>query len=410
MRILSVNKFYYLKGGCEAYLFSLNRLLEEKGMEVVPFSMKHQANVYTPFESYFIENVDYWKAGFFKKIKYSAKIIYSLEADRKIGRIARDAKPDLAHVHNYYHQLSPSVLRSLKKHGIPIVQTVHDLKPLCPNYKMLSGGKVCERCRKFRYYNCLVERCVKGSLPASLTCTLESYFNRLIGSYDCIDIYITPSLFFRNKFLEYGYPAKKVKYVPNFVDTRFYKPCYEAGNYLVYFGRLSEDKGVLTLTRAMKSVRDISLYIVGEGPLKEKIYRCMNENDIRNVCLTGFKTGRELEELVRGSRFTVLPSELYENCPISVLESMAWGKPVIGSDIGGIRELVRHGATGLLFEPGNPEQLAERINYLCNKPSEAKRMGMEARKRVEAEFDSEKHFESIFGIYNSLVSSYGRQV
>mgnify|MGYP005842186011 CR=1 FL=1 len=394
MNILAVNKYFYPKGGCETYYFSLNRLLQEKGYAVTHFSMKDSRNLSSSFDSYFVDNIDYYDNSFFKRLEYSAKIIHSEEARKRIGRLIRDTKPDLVHLHNFYHQLSPSILKEIKKFGIPMVCTAHDLKLICPNYQMLCDGEICEKCKGNKYYRCVLNRCMKNSASASLVCTAEAYISRLFGSYGNIDVVITPSEFYRKKFIEYGYPPERVVYIPNFIDSN---------GYIVYLGRLVKEKGILTLLKAMRNVRNTRLHIIGDGPLRPEIEKYIEETGMANVKLLGFKSGEELVSIVRSCNFTVLPSEWYENSPLSVLESMAYGKAVVGSDIGGIPELVEHGKTGLIFETKNSVQLAEQLNYLAENPGRALEMGKEARIKVEREFDKERHFERINQLYRKLM-------
>ena len=403
MNILSVNKYFFPKGGAETYYFSLNSLLKDKGYQVTTFSMKDQRNRPSSFENYFVESIDYNKTNILKKMQYTAKLIYSLEAKKKIGRLIRDSNPSLAHLQNFYHQLSPSILKEIKKYHLPVVFTAHDLKLLCPNYQMLCRGEICEKCKEHHYIQCALNRCMKDSTAASLVSMTEMYLHHMLKSFDNIDVIITPSVFFRNKFIEFGFSPDKIVHIPNFVEVQQYKPNYCSKGYAVYFGRLSREKGVLTLVKAMKGLKNIDLYIAGDGPMKPVIEKNIEEAGMKNVKLLGFKTGDELAALIQNCYLTVLPSECYENAPMSVLEAMACGKPVIGADIGGIPELVQHGRTGYVFEPKNSQQLSEQLNDLYTNPQKAIDMGLEARRRVEERFGREEHFEKIDGIYNKLL-------
>ncbi len=443
MKVLSANKFFYPKGGSEIHFFNLNQMLEERGVQIIPFSMKDGKNTASPYEAYFIDPVDYSRGGW-SKIKNSLKVIYSVEAKRKLRKILRETKPDLAHLHVFQHQMSPSILKVLKKHNVPIVHTAHDLKILCPNYKMRNHGRICEKCKGHRYYHCFVGSCVKDSRLGSLVNTLEMYLHRLLHSYSLVDAFILPSRFFRDKFIEYGYPEEKLVYIPNFVDAASYVPNYDSADYFLYFGRLSEEKGLMTLLEAVKimslpdfgsrpnsgklesdgpdfgSKPDFSrlnsggpdLYLVGEGTLREKIAAFIEENGLNRVKCLGYKSGKELQELIRNSMFTVIPSEVYENSPLSVLEAMACGKPVIGSDIGGIPELVQNGTTGLVFPSGNAEELADRIRKLADHPEWRREMGENARAQVETKYGKETYYLKISEVYNRLLAggreAYGR--
>lgn len=407
MNILSVNKFYYPKGGCETYFFTLNQALQEKGYSIIPFSMKDGRNVSTPYESYFVDCIDYYDKSILKRLKYAAKIIYSREAKKKISSLISSTKPELAHLHNFYHQLSPSILKEIKKYGLPIVFTAHDLKLICPDYQMLNKGEICEKCKDKKYYSCALSKCMKDSFSASLVNTAEMYLHSWLKSYDAIDIIITPSEFYRKKFIEFGYNESRIVHIPNFVDTESNIPCHTSYNYVVFAGRLSKEKGILTLVKAMKSIKSTDLYIVGDGPLKSELESLICHEGLSNIKLLGYKTGKELREIMQNSRFTILPSEWYENSPLSVFESMSFGKAVIGADIGGIPELIEHEKTGMIFKSRNYEQLADQINYLISNPKKAQEMGKEARIKAELEFGKEQHFEKVERVYQTLLKKTG---
>lgn len=210
MRVLSVNKFYYRKGGSEAYFLELNDLLKENNIEVIPFSMEDKQNIESSYNKYFIKNIDYSRMNMKQKIINSAKIIYSLEAKNKIINLINEVKPDIAHLHIFQHQLSPSIIHALKDNNVKIVNTIHDLKIICPNYKMLNSRGNCEECKGGKYYNCVKNNCIKGSRLNSMVATLEAYANKFIKSYSYVDKFICPSRFYRDKLIEFGVPKKKL--------------------------------------------------------------------------------------------------------------------------------------------------------------------------------------------------------
>lgn len=404
MKILNINKFYYLKGGSETYYFALSELLKENGIDVVPFAMKGSSNLKSEYKDYFIDEIDYSDKSLKSRLSQAAKVIYSFEAKRKMAKILDDTKPDIAHLHIFQHQFSPSIISPANKRGVPIVNTVHDLKPICPNYKMLANGKVCEKCKGQKYINCFKTKCVKGSALGSLINTIEMYLHRYLGSYEKIDKFITPSMFFYNKFIEFGISKDKLEYVPNFLDADKFEPRYDNDGYLLYFGRLSEEKGIMTLLKAMKSIENQRLVIVGDGPEKDQVLKYIEQNNLKNIQCLGYKTGDELRNLVKNSICNIVPSEWYENAPYSVLESMAFGKPVIGADIGGIPELINDGISGFIFESGNVESLVDRIQKIISMGSDVEKMGQEARKLIENKFNREEHFNKITKIYGSLLN------
>jgi len=405
MKILAVNKFYYVKGGAESYFFSLNNLLEQNGHEIIPFSMKDKKNLYSKYEEYFINNVNYTNMGLKTKIINTVKIIYSFEAAKKIKNIIRDTSPVLAHLHIFQHQMSPSIIFSIRKAKIPIVNTVHDLKVICPNYKMLNSNGICEECKGQKYFNCLVNSCTKGSKLYSAINMFEAYLHKYLKSYSYVDKFICPSEFYRRKFIEFGVLESKLEYIPNFVDVKQFHPCYESQDYFVYVGRLSEEKGIKTLIRSMKDVKSSKLYIIGTGPIEGELKNQVNNLNLKNVEFLGFKTGNELENAIKNSKFTIIPSEWYENCPMSVIEAMAYGKAVIGSDLGGIPELIEDGITGLIFKAGDNEELAKKINYMLDNYKVCKEMGVKGRARAESVYDKGIHYEKVNEVYKTLLKN-----
>lgn len=403
MKILQVNKFFYRKGGSEVYLFSLIDGLKESGHIVAEFAMHDLKNKQSDWEDYFTSAVDYDTSNVFKKSLFAGRIIYSLEARRNIGRLLDRYRPDLVHLHIFQHQLSPSILPEIKKRNIPIVYTAHDLKIACPNYKMFSQGRVCEECRGGQYYNCFTRRCVKNSALKSMVNVFEMYFHHWKKYYDLIDVIITPSEFYRRKFIEFGIPEKKIIHIPNFVDEKKFLPVYTHEGYFIFLGRLSEEKGILTLLQAMKSVPDGKLIIIGTGPLEDKIRDEIASLHLSNVRLAGFQSGESLHRYISNAMFSVIPSEWYENGPLSLLESFAYGKPVIGADIGGIPEHISHGKDGLIFKSNNPADLADTINCLLHEQCDAAAMGRKARRKIEEIFNKKKHLSRMIAVYNRLV-------
>jgi glycosyltransferase involved in cell wall biosynthesis len=407
LKILVCNKFYFRHGGQESYLLSLAEMQEKHGHQVFPFSMKHERNVATEYQDFFVSNVETENlkgASLKTKLKTAARIVYSTEARKKISDLVRKIQPDVAHIHGIYHQISPSVLPVLKKNGIPTVMTVHDYKLACPNYRFYSNNRVCEKCRRTKYYQAVLNKCVKGSYAASLVCALEAYLHRLLKIYETnIDVFICPSKWLRQKMIEYGLPARKLLHVPNFVNPDDYAASWPGGNYIIYFGRIAPEKGLRTLIDAMKGIESTRLTIVGEGQVKSALEDYCRKERVSNCDFLGYRGGEELLNLVGNSQFAVLPSEWYENSPMSVLEAFACGKPVVGANIGGIPELIDDGVTGLIFEPGNAEELSQKLRVLLKAPSLIDGMGKNARRKVQEEYSAEKHYESIMGIYARLM-------
>lgn len=408
MRILMVNKFFYIKGGSETYYFALKRKLEREGHTVIDFSMKDDKNFDSPYTNYFVENVDYSKeATLGSKIKMALNIIYSREAKRKFEELVIKEKPDIVHLHIFQHQLSPSILDICKKYNIPTVYTAHDLKMVCLNYKMMHHGHICEDCKKGHLYHCALNRCVKDSFSKSCINTIEGYFHRWRKSYDVIDYIITPSEFYRKKLIEFGIDSKKVIHVPNFLDQECpsIKKDGNHKNYYLYFGRLSEEKGIFTLIKSMHGIKSY-LYVVGSGPLKKEIEQYINDNHLYNIKMLGFKCGQELTDIVGNARAVVLPSEWYENGPYSAIEALQLGKPIIGADIGGIPELVK--GNGVLFSSGNVEDL-NKVLVDFDKLSSADILRLEAKSRYifGVSYTADIHYKKLIEIYKRIYKDKG---
>jgi glycosyltransferase involved in cell wall biosynthesis len=403
------NSFFYLRGGSERCFFGLSDLLSAHGHKVIPFAMHDERNLPSEYADYFVSHVDYPSllrqgSSVATKMKVVGRVLYSGEAKAKIRRLIEDTKPDVAHVHGIAHEISPSILDAIKKTGVPIVQTLHDYYLLCPNTNFVSRGQICERCKRRRYYQVVLRRCKRGSLAASLLAGLELTCHKLVRIYERnVDTFVSPSKFLKRKVAEYGI-NNTVRHVPNFVDLEQFQPEYEAADYFVYLGRLTGVKGVMTLVEAMRCVKQSHLYIVGEGELRADLEAYAAQHGISNVSFSGHLGTEDLIPLVQRAAFTVVPSEWYENYPMSVLESLACGTPVIGSELGGIPELIGHGDTGLLFKAGDAEQLADRIRFLLDRPERAVEMGRRGRQQVEAVNHPEYHYEQTMLIYNGLMS------
>ncbi len=410
LKVLLVNKFYFLLGGPESYLFQLETLLKEKGHSVLVFSTRDPRNRESEQSRFFVEKIDYNRPDIplLHKATFALRLLYSFPAARNMDALLRRERPDIAHLHNICHQLSPSILPVLRRHRIPIVQTLHDLKWACPNYTMLSASGICERCRGGRYYNAILQRCVKGSVAFSALNSLEAYFHRAIRIYDRIDFYLSPSIFFKEKLISFGMDARRITVLPNFVVLPpLSSPC--PGGHVFYGGHLARHKGVLTLVRAVQGESALRLVMAGSGPEESAIRRYLRQKQMGNVRLVGFVDDDERARLMREASFVVLPSECYENCPLVILEAFAYGKPVVAARIGGIPELVRPGFNGFLFEPGNAAELREKIRYLMSHPEEIARMGSNAREAAEEAYSPEVHYRNLMRIYRRVIAGHSRR-
>jgi glycosyltransferase involved in cell wall biosynthesis len=404
MKILSVNKFYWNKGGSEAVFFGEKELLERNGHTVIPFSMKSGNNLPSEYSEYFVENIDYDSGKLTEKIIAASKIIFSFDARNKMNALLASNQIDLAHFHIFQHQISPSVFGPLRKQNIPIILTLHDLKPMCPNYKMYVNGHTCEKCMGKRFYNCFLNKCTKNSRINSLVNTIEMYLHYALGYYQSVNKYIAVSHFFKTKMIEFGFNPEQISYIPNFIDIKKYPQSSNDNNYAVYFGRLSYEKGVDILIRAAQLCPDIPVVIIGTGPDEEILRKMAEENHIPNIAFMGFRQGNELRQIISNSSFAVLPSVVYENCPMSILEAFSLGKPVIGSAIGGIPELIDPSVDGLTFAPGDHENLASQMRILWNNRDARKEMGHEGRKKIARNFTPERHYRELAKVYEGVLA------
>lgn len=404
MKILLINKFFYLKGGAERYFFELGELLEKKGHEVIYFSMDHPNNRQSKYSKYFASEVNQENPGLnFKGLKDSLRIFWSFNARKKIKQLIKDKKPEIAHIHNIYGQLSPSILGVLKKNKIPVVMTVHDYKMICPNYILFTKGNACTRCKKRKYYNSVFYKCQKNSIIASLLVCLELYFHKLFKLYERnIDLYLCPSKFMKQKFEQFEIKGKKL-ILPYFLNIENYKPNYTNQDYFLFFGRVSKEKGIKVLIEAWKQLdKNIKLIIAGTGPEENEINNLIKKNKL-NIEMVGAKKGAVLKKLVQNSTAVILPSVWYDNSPLVIYESFALGKPVIGSEMGGIPEMIENNKTGFVFGNRNTKELAKIINKFVKNKNLSEKIGKQAREFISRDYSADAHYKKIIRIYKNLL-------
>ena len=402
-RLLSVNSYHYRRGGSDAVYLDHAGLMEELGWENAFFSMHHPKNYPTPWSKYFIDELEFGHAySAIQKLVMASKVIYSFEAQKKLKNLLEDYKPDIAHLHCIYHHQSPSILSTLSKASVPIVMTAHDLKIACPAYKMLNATGICERCKDGSVINVIKHRCVRGSLGASAIVAAESGLHRMLNSYQrYLSKVVVPSRFFMEKFMEWGWPREKFAYIPNYVDASRFEPQFSPGGYFLYFGRLAPEKGVGTLLRAA-SKAGVALKLAGTGPDDESL-RALNVELGSPGEFLGYQGGTALWDLIRGARAVVLPSEWYENAPMSLLESFALGKTALGARIGGIPEMIDEGVNGWTFQSGDADELAARLQQVSALPDgKLEEMGRAARDIVESRFSRSRYVEATLSLYAEL--------
>lgn len=400
MRVLLINKSWFLSGGVDRVVFETKKVLEQAGHEVEIFGMNNRKNIF--FNNYFVDEVDYRQVKGFKKIKAGFNFIYNFQAKKNLKKLIKEFKPDVAHLHNIYHQLSFSVVSVLKEEKIPMVMTLHDYKLISPNYNLFHHGKINEESFGGKYYNCFFKNCLEKLLWSFLA-MLEAYFVKIKKYHSCINVYISPSNFLKRKFIQAGF-KQKIEIIRNPISFDFINDDNylqeKTGGYILYFGRLSKEKGVDLIISLAKKTKNINYKIVGNGPL-ESFYKEQSKN-IKNIEFLNFIDGEELRNLIKNSSFILHPAVWYENYPMSILESFALGKLVIASDIGGISEIVPN---EFLFKAGDLDSALEKIKYVNSLSfKEIKIWSEKLKSQILKENNSEVYLTKILNIYKNAIS------
>ncbi len=406
MRILYCNKYNHPFSGTEVYLFELMDRMRMQGHEVALFSMADPRGKATPFDRHFVPHVDFKEScGWRQKLSRAAHAIYSREARRRIRGMIEEFRPDVAHVRNIYHHLSPSILWELKAHNIPVVYHLNDFKLLCPSYNLLSRGKACEACKNAAFWHALKPQCYPG-FGARLTLMVEAYFHRWVGTYHkCVDLFVAPSQFVRDKFVEHGWEKAKFEVLPHFQEVPAPPAAPPASAPLLYVGRLSAEKGIKDLLHAMRQVPHEQLVIAGDGPERENLQRLAASLGLANTKFVGQVGASERDSLIANSRFTLFPSHAYETLGKTILESYAQGRAVVASDMGSRREIVRDGETGLLYPVGDVDALVAAIRMLGARPQLAESMGRAGLQLLRYRHRPESHVTKLLAIYERLIAA-----
>lgn len=398
MKILMINKFLYQNGGSETYMFKLGEYLKSLGHSVEYFGMAHPDNIVKNSANAYTQNMDFHNCNPIQKIKLSLKTIYSKEAYEKTLEVIDKFKPDIIHLNNYNFQLTPSIIYAAKKRNVAIVQTVHDCQIACPNHRMYieSTQKNCDRCLDGGYTNCIKQKCISNSTAKSVCASIESYLYHGKNTYNLVDKYICPSRYMASVIKRGNVEENRIEVIHNFceIPSKDYT-IKDSEKYVLYFGRISVEKGIKTLVEAIKELPDIKFIFVGDGPLDDI---CKN---IPNLTLAGRKSGDELKTYIANASFSVCPSEWYENCPMSIIESLALSTPVIGANIGGIPELIKENETGLIFNSADKNDLKEKIRLLWN--DDNKRNYMCRRCLEESDNTIEKYTDALLKIYKDCL-------
>lgn len=381
MKILMVNKFLHPNGGSETYIFKLGEYLISQGHEVQYFGMEHEGRIVGNRVNAYTSDMDFHGGSKLSKLTYPIKTIYSSEARKQIRKVLEDFQPDVVHLNNFTYQITPSVILEIVKwrkeanHNCRIVLTPHDSQLVCPNHMLYNPNthELCEKCLGGHYLNCVKGKCIHGSIAKSVIGAAEGYYWKWRGTYKYIDAVICPSAFNKSKMDTNPKLAGKTVVLQNFIEKAEKKET-EKKRYVLYFGRFSEEKGINTLIKAVQELPDIPFIFAGSGPLEDKV------NEQKNVTNVGFKTGDELDTLIREAQFSLCPSEVHENCPFSVMESEERGTPVVGARVGGVPELIDNGVNGRLFEQKDYKGLTEIIRELWENPEIVEKYSKECLK------------------------------
>lgn len=402
MKILQINNCHYRRGGADVVYLNSSVLLLRNGHEVINFAFASD-NDYSEFKNnFFPKSIDYRKLTLLSKINSIGYFFNNNYAASQLEQLIAVNKPDIAHIHLFLGGLTSSILRILKKHNIPVLHTVHDYRLICPAYTFLDvNNKVCEKCKDGFYLRCAFKRCsLENKFSHSTMLAFDAYYRKYIyDPFNNIDHFIFVSHFSRQKHIQFNHKFEsKSSVLYNFRPGEFSKSTIR-GNYLLYYGRLSREKGIETLIKSALML-NYKLKIVGTGPYYEEFLKLKNEN----IEVLGYKTGDELWTLIKDSSYVIVPSEWYENNPLTIVEAFSFGKPVIGADIGGISELVKDNR-GFLFKPQSVDSLIDCIIYaLACSDDEYFRLSNNVFDFAISNFTEEKHYNSIISIYKSSIN------
>lgn len=418
MKVLLIDNYFYRRGGAEVVFLNTGELLKSKGHNVVYFSQQWKENNNCPEEKYFPQGVDVRTNGILNKIRGVIKYFSNKDAAKKIEKLIINEKPDIAHLHLFWGGITGSIFNILKKYHIPIVHTVHDYRMICPGYALKNGNnEICEQCIGGNFYQCVKNKCSKGRIALSVFMCMEMYYrNYLMNPLNNIDSFMFVSDFSHEKHIQFEpmYKDKHCVTMYNFQDDRVLghvdRNLDTYKSYYLYYGRLSFEKGISTLIMAVYNLPNIKLKIVGTGPLEDTLKQLCLDNGITNVEFLGYKTGDELFEIIKNAKFVCVPSEWYENNPMTIIESYTLRVPVIGAAIGGINEIIKDAETGYKFQPFNSEEIkkviikAEGLSHL-----EYCKLKDCAENFANANFGKENYYSKLMELYEHTIINYNKR-
>ena len=408
MKIIQINNCHNRRGGADSVYLNTIKLLEKKGLEVIEFSQKSANNEPSLYSDFFVDSFDALKLPTTQKILKTPRQLYSFEAAKKLSQLIEITKPDVAHIHLYKGVLTASIIPVLKKYRVPVAITLHDYSLLCPrNILFNADNKICERCITSTSLNCVIHRCNRKNIFYSTINFIEYNINNIIYAPEkSFNKIIAVSKFSFEKHLLRKNLREQLVHLYNFFPEIENKQTIPIrGNYFLYYGRLSPEKGLNTLVEAFGKLSSaFQLKIVGTGPLESEIEQQIERKNPSNIEMLGYKSGNELDELIKNCSFIIVPSEWYENNPMTIIEGYSYGKPVIGSKKGGITELILDGNTGYYFEMANIDNLAEVIQKANNISDNLyDLMSKNAHTFAIENFSEDTHYEKLLSIYNELI-------
>lgn len=418
MKILNINKFHFRNGGADSYYLDLGAALRKKGHTVIDFAMHDKRNEPSDHSKYFVSHIDLQNLqGMKAKAKAAARMIYSREATHQLEQLIKDTRPDIAHIHNIYHQISPSIFRILKKYHIPTVMTVHDFKLICPTYNLFAAGSICEKCKKHRYYQAALTKCNQNSRTASAMSAIEISLHKATQVYERgVDRFIASTQFVKDKLVEFGQNAEQITVIPMGVaaakitaaSSATKLPIKSSEPFVLFVGRLHPTKGVDILLRALQAYQqttgtEIATYIIGSGEQEVMLKELATTLSLKKVHFLGQQNRATVYAHMHASSAVIVPSTYYETFGLTAAEAMAAGKPVIASNHGSLAELIQHDKTGLLFPAGNFQALAQSITTILKNPSQAATLGAAAQAQIRKKYDIDIHMTKLVELYTEYV-------
>ena len=412
MKIIQANKYYYLRGGAERYMLELSDWLTYNGNDVIPFAMQYSENLPTPYSIYFPKEVktEHPKIGL-GGLHTFGRMLYSLDSRRKLATLIANTKPDLCHIHNIYTQISPSILHTLADQHIPVIMTVHDHHLISPQYNIWAHGCGTDY-RDVGIIKGTFSRFQKNSFAASFAQISTYKFHRALRIYErYVDLFLCPSMYMKQQLIQGGFPEKKLRVLHYGIDSTKIIPSFShksggagsasGGKYVLFVGRLSEEKGIETIISLAKILPDISFKIVGRGPEMQKLHRM---GDVcKNIEFLGFRMGEELQELYRNATVVLIPSRVNETFPLITIEAMGMGKPVIGSKVGGMSEVIEDGINGFLVQPLDLHGWTESLMRIFYDDDLQQAMSRNAREIIEKRFSLDDHHRKLMMYYDEAM-------